>query len=104
MTSPSRLLEEMHGATQDLYQCGFIDKKKMQEFDSLCQTSDVPNYTGEGVKALRSRLNVSQAVLASIINASPATVRAWEAGTKNPGGPCCKLLNLLERKGIAALC
>ena len=103
MTGPSRLMEEMHGAAQDLYNGGFIDKKRMQEFDALYNSGEVPRYTGEGVKALRNRLNVSQSVLASIINASPATIRSWEAGTKKPGGPCCKLLDLLDRKGVAAL-
>ena len=103
MTEPSRLMEEMHGAAQDLYNAGFIDKKRMQEFDALYHSGEVPKFTGEGVKALRNRLNVSQSVLASIINASPATIRSWEAGTKNPGGPCCKLLDLLDRKGVAAL-
>lgn len=57
----------------------------------------------DSVKALRSRLNVSQAALAIIINTSAATVRAWEAGTKNPGGPSCKLLEMLDRKGLEAL-
>jgi len=41
-------------------------------------------------------------VLAGIINTSAATVRAWEAGTKKPGGPSCKLLELLDRKGLEA--
>lgn len=103
MSEPSRLMEEMHGAALDLYNGGFIDKKKLQEFATLYHSAVVPQYTGESIKALRSRLNVSQSVLASIINASPATVRSWEAGTKNPGGPCCKLLDLLDRKGVAAL-
>lgn len=39
---------------------------------------------------------------AIIINTSAATVRAWEAGTKNPGGPSCKLLEVLDRKGIGS--
>jgi len=46
---------------------------------------------------------VSQAALAIIINTSAATVRAWEAGAKKTGGPSCKLMELLYRKGIEAL-
>ena len=96
-------MEEMYETACDLHAGGFIDKRRMGEHEALYRANQVPQYTGENVKALRSRLNVSQAVLAVIINTSAATVRSWEAGTKKPGGPTCKLLDILERKGIEAL-
>ena len=34
---------------------------------------------------------------------SPSTLRKWEIGEKRPSGPSLKLLNLLERKGLAAI-
>lgn len=50
-----------------------------------------------------ARYNVSQAVLASILNTSLSTVRQWEVGEKHPRGPSLKLLNLLDRKGLEAV-
>ena len=55
------------------------------------------------MKALRERLQLSQAVLASVLNTSASSVRKWEVGDKRPSGPSQKLLNLLERKGLEAL-
>ncbi|MBO4793539.1 MAG: helix-turn-helix domain-containing protein [Deltaproteobacteria bacterium] len=99
----SRIMDEMRGTAQDLFAAGFIDKRRMDEHEALFRAHQVPQYTAETVKGLRQRLNISQSVLAAIINTSAATVRAWEAGGKKPGGPSCKLLDLLERKGVEAL-
>ena len=96
----SRLSEEMYETVQDMYACGLIDKRRFEEYQALHAASETPKYTGEEVKALRSRLNVSQSVLAALINPSPAAVRAWEGGTKKPGGPSNKLLHLLDQKGL----
>jgi len=60
-------------------------------------------YSSRQIKALRARYNISQAVLAAVINASPSTIRQWEIGDKHPSGPSLKLLNLLDTKGIQVL-
>ena len=56
-----------------------------------------------GLRELRDRHCVSQAVFAAILNTSLSTVRQWEIGEKRPSGPSVKLLNLLDRKGLQAL-
>lgn len=81
---------------------GFIDKRKMQKLSALC-LEPIPAYDSARIRALREQLNLSQVVLASVLNTSPSTVRKWEIGEKHPGGPSLKLLNLLERKGLAAV-
>ena len=103
MNEHSRIIEEMRETALDLHAVGVIDKRRMREHEAFYRANQVPQYTGEHVKELRTRLHVSQAALAVIINTSAATVRAWEAGTKKPGGPSCKLLELLDRKGIESL-
>ena len=55
------------------------------------------------MKALRERLHLSQAVLASVLNTSLSTVREWEVGDKTPSGRSQKLLDILERKGLEAV-
>lgn len=63
----------------------------------------VPEYDADAIKALRERLHISQAMLATILNTSLSTVKQWEIGIKRPGGTSAKLLDILERKGIEAL-
>jgi putative transcriptional regulator len=95
----SRLMEAVHDTAADLHRLGFIDKRKMQRYEALCLTP-VPQFDSERVKALREKLNLSQAVLASVLNTSLSTVRKWEGNEKHPSGPSSKLLDLLERKGL----
>ena len=57
-------------------------------------------YTARDVVRLRKHLRVSQAVFAYLLNASQSTVRQWEIGVKRPGGSNCRLLQLIENKGL----
>jgi putative transcriptional regulator len=98
----SRILEAVHETADDLRRLGFIDKRRMREFDVLC-LAPIREYDAARVKALRKRLHVSQAVLASVLNTSLSAVRKWEVGDKRPSGPSQKLLDLIERKGLEAV-
>ena len=98
----SRIMEAVHETASDLHSLGFIDVHKMRQYDALC-LDPVPEYDSKKIRALRDRLKVSQAVLASVLNTSLSTVRKWEIGEKRPSGPSAKLLNLLERKGLEAV-
>lgn len=95
----SRILEAVHETASNLHRLGFIDKRKMRKYDVLC-LEPVPEYDATRIRALRERLHLSQAVLASVLNTSPSTVRKWEIGDKKPSGPSLKLLDLIERKGL----
>lgn len=98
----SRILEAVHETASDLRRLGFIDKRKMRKFDALC-LDPIPAYDSEKIRALRDHLQLSQSVLAAVLNTSLSTVRKWEIGEKHPSGPSLKLLNLLERKGLEAV-
>jgi putative transcriptional regulator len=98
----SRILEAVHETAQDLHRLGFIDKRKQRKFDVLC-LEPIPSYDAEEIRALRERVKLSQAVLASVLNTSASAVRKWEIGEKRPSGPSLKLLNLLDRKGLEAV-
>lgn len=98
----SRILGAVHKTARDLHSAGFIDKRRMREYDALC-LAPIPTYSREKIRALRERHRLSQAVLASVLNTSLSTVRQWEIGEKHPSGPSSKLLDLLDRKGIEAL-
>jgi putative transcriptional regulator len=98
----SRILAAVHETAMDLQRLGFIDQRKMRKYDALC-LAPIPEYDSEKIRSLRDRYQLSQAVLASLLNTSLSTVRQWEQGDKHPSGPSQKLLNLLERKGLEAL-
>jgi putative transcriptional regulator len=95
----SRFMEAMHETAQDLYDIGAIDKKKMDKYDLLC-LKPVEVYDAEKIKSLRSRLELSQALLAAALNTSLSSVRQWEQGLKKPSGTAQRLLSLLEDKGL----
>nr|CRH06490.1 Conserved protein of unknown function. Containing helix-turn-helix domain. Putative transcriptional regulator [Candidatus Magnetococcus massalia] len=102
-TSESKgILDAVHETAQDLHEIGFINKRRMSEYEALC-LKPIPDYDSDRIRALRDRYNLSQSVLASILNTSLSTVRQWEIGKKHPSGPSRKLLDLLERKGLEAL-
>ena len=98
----SQILKAVDETTADLRRLGFIDKRKQQGIKVLL-LQPVPQYNGRQIRALREREQVSQTVLASLLNTSASTVRKWEIGDKSPSGPSCKLLNLLDRKGLQAV-
>lgn len=98
----SKILDAVHETARDLHSAGFIDMRRMREYDALC-LAPVPEYSSAKIRALRDRYKLSQAVLASVLNTSLSTVRQWEIGDKHPSGPSAKLLDLLERKGLEAL-
>lgn len=99
----SEALASVHEAIADLRGIGAVDKATMRHFDALCLETRVPDYSPEEIRALRERLNISQAVLASVINASANSIQKWERGVKRPSGTALKLLNLLDRKGLEAM-
>ena len=98
----SRILEAVHVTASDFRRLGFINKRNMSKFDALC-LEPVPDYDSQKIRALRDHLQLSQAVLAAVLNTSLSTVRKWEVGDKHPSGPSLKLLNLLDRKGLEAV-
>lgn len=97
----SRVIEEMYESMHDLHRAGALSSEKMQSYDALYKSYKTPVYTDEMVRSLRSRLNVTQAALAALLNTSASTVQKWENGAKKPSGPSSRLLDILDRKGIS---
>ena len=98
----SDLLAALHETAAGFAKLGFIDQRQMRKVEALC-LEPVPDYDADRIKTLRARQAISQAVLASLLNISPSTVRQWESGAKHPSGSSLKLLHLIERKGLEAV-
>ncbi|MFW6201754.1 MAG: helix-turn-helix domain-containing protein [Gemmatimonadota bacterium] len=56
-----------------------------------------PRYDAERIRRVRRRARMSQAVFTDALNVSVSTVRAWEQGAREPGGPSLRLLEFAER-------
>ena len=50
------------------------------------------------VAQIRQKLNVSQAVFASLLNVSKVTAISWEKGRRRPSGAALRLLDLARRR------
>lgn len=98
----SELLEAAHEMAQGLYKVGAVDEITMRQIDALC-LPEKKVFLPEDIKRIRTENHVSQAVFAAILGIGKTTVQQWEQGLKRPSGSARRLLDLLDRKGIAAL-
>lgn len=98
----SRILKNTHKSAKRLHDAGFMDDLTMREFDALC-LPPCPDYTADDVVRIRTKARASQSVFAAFLNVGKTTVAAWEQGTKRPSSPACKLLDIVDRKGLDAL-
>ena len=94
-------METVHEAAADLHKLGLIDQRKMRKYNLLC-LEPVNSYDAQKIRLLREQYQLSQSVLASLLNTSLSAVRQWETGDRRPGGPSQKLLSILEHKGLDA--
>lgn len=61
-----------------------------------------PKMSKKQIKELRENiLNVSQPVFALILGVSPAAVKAWEQGLKQPSGTARRLMQLFKKDPAA---
>ena len=61
------------------------------------KTVEPTQISASEVKKLREKLSLSVAVFASVMNVSPKTVEAWEAGTYEIGGSALRLLDMIKK-------
>jgi putative transcriptional regulator len=101
-TMSKRIREAVHDTARGLHEAGVLGLQTMREFDALC-LPPVKRMTPARIRRIRRQSRASQTVFAAYLNTSPSTVRQWEQGLKRPNGPSLKLLDLVERKGLAVL-
>jgi putative transcriptional regulator len=98
----SEILDIAHEMAQDLFKAGAMDEITMRELDALCLPPKRP-IQPEDIRRIRTANHVSQAVFAAMLGTGKTTVQQWEKGSKKPSGPALRLLDLIDRKGLAAL-
>jgi putative transcriptional regulator len=98
----SKAQEAVHELARDLHAAGVMNKQTMRRFDAMCLTLVQP-MSGDDIRVLRVREEVSQAVFAKFLNVTTNAVSQWERGEKKPTGSALKLLNLVQKKGLQAI-
>ena len=98
----SDILDIANEMARDLFKVGAMNEITMREIEKLCLPPRRP-LRPEDIRRIRMANHVSQAVFAAILGIGKTTVQQWEQGQKKPSGPAQRLLDLIDRKGLAAL-
>jgi len=105
--TPSRLARALLETADDMHRAGVMDapthrKITLRHLRDTAPSSPEP-ITGDEIRRLRERANLSQAVFARYLNLTVGYVSQIERGAKRPSGPTLVLLDLIRRKGIDAI-
>ncbi len=98
----SEALDIGYEMCKDLYESGVMDKETMRKVE-LLYFSDKKELTPEDIKRIRTKNDVSQSVFAAMLGTEKRLIEHWEQGVKKPNEMAKRLLDLIDRKGIAAL-
>lgn len=98
----TKIQDTINDIAYGLHQADIIDKKTLRELTEE-ELPVLHEYTGEEIRELRSHQHLSQAVFAKYLNVSPAMIRSLEQGKRHAHGAILKLLNIVEKHGLAGL-
>lgn len=93
--SKSNIIDAMLETANDLG----LSQVTIKEIETL-GLSEVEKLNPSEIKAMRSKQNISQSVMARILNVTPSTYQKWERGEVHPKGANLKLLRLAYDHGI----
>lgn len=93
MTAFDYIMEGLNEAHQ--YAKGEIEPRKERV---RVVVQPVPEFTGDKIKSVRTKLGLSQKGLAAFMGVSPKTVEGWEGNKFTPQGPARRLFEVLEHK------
>jgi putative transcriptional regulator len=100
----SRLTEAILETADDMRRLRIMDaathdKITMRHLGGQAINTTQP-ISGDEIRTLREKANLSQAVFAHYLNLTVGYVSQLERGIKKPTGPALALLNVVRRKGI----
>ena len=61
----------------------------------LTLPEEPPSFSKSKIKKIRKELDISQTIFARLLGVSPATIRSWEQGDKEPSSPARRLLQIV---------
>jgi putative transcriptional regulator len=103
----NRVVEAILEMAADQFRSGLIDKAQYEKITMRHLGSNTPStaepISGEEIRSLRERANLSQAVFARYLNLTVGYISQLERGVKQPKGPALTLFNVIRRKGFEAI-
>lgn len=104
----SRLHEALDETAKGMLKIGLIDQTRynqltLRDIPDFERSIKVPVPSGEDIRAMREKANLSQAVFARRLNLTPGYISQLERGVKRPSGPVLVLLDLIRKRGIDAI-
>jgi putative transcriptional regulator len=104
---PSRLAEALLETAEDMHRLGIMEtptfeKITVRHLGARALNTAKP-LSGEEIRAMRERANLSQAAFARFLNLTTGYVSQLERGAKQPKGPALALLNVIQRKGLEVM-
>ena len=105
--TPSKLSEAILEMAQDQHRLGVMDdatyrKITIRHLGLNAPATSAP-ISGDEIRTLRERANLSQAAFARYLNLTVGYISQLERGVKQPKGPALTLFNVIRRKGFEAL-
>lgn len=105
--TPSRLTNALLETADDMLRAGVMTSAAHEKITLRhlgAKTGGPPGaISGEEIRALRERAQLSQAVLARYLNVTVGYVSQLERGVKRATGPALVLLDVIRRKGMDAI-
>ena len=102
-TNPNPRIDE---ALLELAHDGLLSKKTANKITMRIlggATIKPAELSAADIRKLREAANISQAVLAGLLNVTAGYVAQLERGAKRPTGAALALLHVIKRKGIEAI-
>jgi putative transcriptional regulator len=103
----SSLAEALLDTAEGLHSIGLMDDATYEKITlrhlGPKALSVAQPITGEEIRTLREKANLSQAAFARFLNLTTGYVSQLERGVKKPSGPALTLLNVIRRKGLEAI-
>ena len=89
----------MNSIYKDAIKDALYPKKKgtITKRNKYIKIESVRSFSAADVKRLRSFLQLSVSLFASLMNVSVKTVEAWERGDNPVTGPSLRLMNMIKR-------
>ena len=103
----SSIAEAILEKAGDLQRHGLLDDEEYRQITvrhlGAQALSTAKPISGEEIRSLRERANLSQAAFARYLNLTTGYISQLERGAKQPKGPALALLNVIRNKGFEAI-
>jgi putative transcriptional regulator len=102
-----RMRAEMVEIAESMHACGVMSAINLRKITMrMIDTDQLPAIeplSAEEIRSVREQAGVSQAVFARTLNLTVSYISQLERGEKRPSGAAAKLLDVVRRKGLAAI-